>query len=389
MEATSQPSISISHSNEPEAPVVEKVQDLSEEIVLEQDADATSSKQLFDLKTAQKDFVKRLEGKVPLKIQATWQKGQVSCPELNLTCSLPPKLTYSAEAKPCRSFYAPLILAAASFCQKFYEQAKIEEIQVESIKATASSEVNANAFYRRIHDWDSRDPWKTIDLDVNVQTDASQEELEAIAAHVMESESPTKELLEEHFCVEVNLEVDEVEETTPVFSIENFCNVSEYKRIGEGDDTNILQKQSVSCTLEQGVLQIETDNGISFPLSTAETVPLGKTSDGNPTPVQAFLFDCLALYMQTFILRMASRGHALHSLTGTFSTIMNNGVKDYDDGLEPSVFSVLGGEISLQVKSDADNTSVDNAFQEAQDMAPTYLALSGAIEIDLAITKTD
>jgi hypothetical protein len=114
-------------------------------------------------------------------------------------------------------------------------------------------------------------------------------------------------------------------------------------------------------------------------------VPVGCAADGNPTPIEAFFFGCLAFYMHTYVMRLALKGFGVHSIEGTFSTVLNNGVKDYDDGLDPFVFSLLGGNIFLDIKSNASKIEMEKTFLETQDMAPTYLATSGAIDIDVVV----
>ena len=325
---------------------------------------------------------KKLE-KVPINITASWDKGVIHCHELNLSSQTesigPPASAVSS--------HAPLVLAAASFCQEFHEKATKEGITITSLRATATSEANLTAFYDRFHDRDANEPWKSIDMTVEVESDVSQEELQFMAEKVQKT-APSQELLREHFCIEVQLQVDTLEEEE-VQAIGDYCDVETYREICLEKST-VLEEQTVTCTYstEEGnpVFQIQVGDTV-FPLSATETVPLGATVDGNPTPVQAFFFGSLAYYMHTFVMRLALKGYGLNSLSGTFKTTMNNGVKNFDDGLDPTVFSILGGDIRLDVKSDASKLEVEKAFLETQDMVPTYLATSGLIEINLDMKK--
>lgn len=319
--------------------------------------------------------------KIPLNISASWVKGELQSSQFDLT---------SPEGSRVMQTHGPLLLAASSFCQTFLDKAKEQYIEVKDMQAKATSQVDASAFYRKDYDNDARDPWKAIDLQVKVDAEgASHMEIQMLAKQVLNQQCPTKELLEDHFAVAVALTVDTYDkEETPMDLISNYTNLERYNVIAKTNETAV-QPQSLTCTYDaEGdypVFFIDVGDDISFFLSASETVPVGKTPDNLPTPVQAFLFGCLSYYVECFVMRLGVRGYSLMSLEALFKTTMNNGVKDYDDGLDPFVFTLMGGKIELDVKSDASEEVVEKAFLEAQIMAPSYLALSGSIDINLDI----
>lgn len=317
--------------------------------------------------------------KIPLDIQASWSKGVISSTQMDLT---------DVEASKMLSTHGPLFLAATSFCQTFLEKAKETGIEVEDLQAVAtSSEVNLLAFYRKDHDQDASDPWKSIDLKVSVHADAPQEELQMLADEVLRKQCPIKELLQDHFSCAVELTVNTYA-GEKMQKIEDHYNVERYKVIGKTAEETAIKLQKLTCTYDPEEALFFVDVGEeSLIVSASETVPVGEAPDNLPTPVQAFLFGCLSYYVETFVMRLGLMGYGLKSLDASFQTTMNNGIKDYDDGLDPFVFSLLGGKFHLDVKSDADEEVVQKAFLEAQIMAPSYLALAGSIDIDLEIEK--
>ena len=258
---------------------------------------------------------------------------------------------------------------------------------MEDLQAVASADVNLLAFYRKDHDQDASDPWKKIDLKVSVDADASQEELKMLADQVLRKQCPIKELLEDHFCVAVDLTVDTYTDE-PMQKIEDHYNVERYNVVAKTAEETAKKFQKLTCTYdsEESVFFVDVGEE-SILISAKETVAVGETPDKIPTPVQAFLFGCLSYYVETFVMRLGLKGYGLKSLDASFTTTMNNGVKDYDDGLDPYVFSLLGGKIHLDVQTDADEEIVQKAFLEAQTMAPSYLALAGSIDVGLDIEK--
>jgi len=314
------------------------------------------------------------EEKVPLQIQAVFDNGHFRSPDVPLTPAVAEVL----------SSHAPLVLATSSFCHAFAQECEKQYVTLSSLKASARCNANLTAFYSGVdHDRDARDPWKTIELQVEAEADVSQAELQMMAKDVLKK-CPTNELLKEHFCVTVSLDIDTTDKDLQ--RIDQCYDIDIY-RVNEMDKCLVDSDQFMSCVYKEDVMELKSD-GVVFELSTQETVPVGHVStNGLFTPVQAFLFGCLCFYMETFTMRMAVQEHAFHTLEGTLKTTMNNGVKDYDDGLDPLAFSMLGGKLHLNVISDAPKPKVEKAFRETQFMAPSYLVLAGRADIAVAVQK--
>ena len=320
--------------------------------------------------------------KLPLKLKVAWKKGDFRSKQLSIDGPDVSKLLITN---------GPLVLVAASFCQTFLTKAKEQGIHVDSIEADASGECNSTAFYQKDHDRDAKDPWKSIQLKVAIEADASPKELQKLAKKVLKL-YPAKELLHDHFPVQVDLNTPGLE--TDVKKISDYVNMDYYIAASKMRDS-VIKRQHLTCVYDASddddvpLLHIIAGD-ISLSLSALETVPVGSTPESLPTPVHAFLYGLLAYFMETFVMRLGTTGYGIKSLEGTFKTVMNNGVKDYDDGLDPLVFAMEGGNLKLEVKSDAPREILNRAFLEAQSMAPSYLALSGSIDVQLAsVEKLD
>lgn len=319
--------------------------------------------------------------KVPVKIEANWENGQIQSSS-TVFREIPAKIV---------GMRGPLLLAATSFCQMFIRTTKKKNIRLNFMQVDATSEANLTAFYRPDFDLVAGQPWSTIQLKVTVDAEASGEDLQKLADRILHKANPIKELLNEHFEVDVKLDVDKAE-PDQVTKITSRHDIPAYIAMGKDVEEIAHQRQSLTCYYyapeddDPPVLDIEV-HGATFSLSAHEGRPVGGTSDGLPTPVQAFLFASLALFMKTFVMRLGLLDVGLKSLEGVFFTIMNNGVKDVDDGLDPTIFTLVGGSIKLRVVHDSTTEKVRKAFLETQSMSPSYLALTGTVDVTLDLTK--
>jgi hypothetical protein len=223
--------------HENEEGTIEEVKNSIKEV---EEAIQNAAKALHEEKT--EDASEDAPKKIPIEIVAAWNKGAIHCSMLNISSHFPPE--ESDDTKGASSYmasHAPLILAASSFCQLFVAEATKQCIEIKSLHATASGEADLTAFYRRLYSLRAKDPWKSIRVTVKVDADASLQELQMLAAQV-EMQAPSKELLKEHFCVEVSLQIDTVDEDV---QIDECLNIEKYKEISSGEDLVLFP--NLSC----------------------------------------------------------------------------------------------------------------------------------------------
>lgn len=313
--------------------------------------------------------------KVRLTVTAHWQDGVIQSKD------------YPSLPELCGT-HAPLLIAAASFCQLFVEKASEDDgITIQTLKVTAQSTCNQTAFYRN----DRQEPWKEIDLSVQVQANSSSEtELRMLQETVLKNYA-AREINDEHFPLEVGIQVDDISDTGAVVpNIKSKVDDYEYyKTMGNGSDP-IVNEQTVVCVWDSAnpdVIATTFDDTVTIELSSHENVNIGETPGNRPTPIYAYLYGVLSQFMTTMVMRLAHRDVGLEKFTGTLYTILMNGNKNYDDGLDPLVFDIHGGKIDLDIVGDASADKVRFAFLEAQSMTPTYLAASGCVDTNCQLTK--
>lgn len=313
---------------------------------------------------------------VRLTVTSQWENGVIRSKD------------YPSLPEQCGS-HAPLLIAAASFCQLFIEKSAEEYITVKSLKVMATSTCNMTAFYRKEHDRDANEPWKEIQLHVHVETDTSNQELQMFKDMIMKRYA-AREVNDEHFAIEVAIQVDDILDTGAIVpKIKPIVNYDYYETIGNGSHS-ILNEQKVVCAWKSSQSEFITttfDDSVTIELSSQENVNIGETIGHRPTPVHAYLYGVLSQFMTTMVMRLAHRDLGLEKFTGTLYTILMNGNKNYDDGLDPTVFDLHGGKINLDIVGDASAEKVQFAFLESQNMTPTYLAASGCVDTKCRLTK--
>lgn len=285
--------------------------------------------------------------------------------------------------------HAPLLMAAASFCQLFLEKAPAEYMTVSKLQVIATSTCNMTAFYRKEHDRDAADPWNEIELQVLVEANTSQAELQMFKDSILQNYA-AREVNDEHFPLEVGIQVDDIRDTGAVVpKIKPTVDYDYYEVMGNSSDS-IRNEQKVVCAWDSqtpDVIVTTFDDTVTIMLSSHENVNIGDTPGNHPTPIYAYLYGALSQFMTSMVMRLAHRDLGLESMKGTLYTVLMNGNKNYDDGLDPTVFDIHGGKIDLDIKGDASADKVQFAFLEAQAMTPTYLAASGCIETNCRLTK--
>ncbi|GAX09528.1 hypothetical protein FisN_16Lh221 [Fistulifera solaris] len=314
--------------------------------------------------------------KVRLTVAAQWDDSVVHSSDY---ADLPPE---------CGT-HAPLLIAAASFCQLYVENALAMGTTIQRMHVTAKSKCNMTRFYRKAYDRDSSDPWKEMELNAQVEADMPEDDLQWHKDAILKKYA-AREVNDEHFTIEVGIQVDDVTDTGAVVpKIKSRVDYDSYEAIANGTDP-IEKEQKVVCLWEAtkpDVITTTFDGDVTTELSSQENVNIGETPGNLPTPIYAYLYGILSQFMTSMAMRMASRDMGLEKFTGTLYTILMNGNKNYDDGLDPLVFDINGGKINLDIVGDASADKVRFAFEEAQSMTPTYLAASGCIDTNLELSK--
>lgn len=311
--------------------------------------------------------------KVRMTVAAQWEGSVVQSSD------------YPSLPEQCGT-HAPLLIGAASFCQLFVENALETGTTVKRMHVTAKSTCNMTRFYRKE---DSSDPWKEIELNALVEADILDDELEWHKDSILKK-YPAREVNDEHFTLEVEIQVDNISDTGAVVpKIKPRVDYDYYEAMEKGTDL-IEKEQKVVCAWDAekpDVITTTFDDAVTIELSSKENANIGETPGNLPTPIYAYLYGVLSQFMTSMAMRLAHRDLGVEKFTGTLYTILMNGNKNYDDGLDPLVFDIHGGKIDLDVVGDASVDKVRFAFEEAQTMAPTYLAASGCIDTNCQLTK--
>ena len=314
--------------------------------------------------------------KVRLTVAAQWKGSVVESSD------------YPSLPEQCGT-HAPLLIAAASFCQLYVENALDMGNTVTKMQVTAKSTCNMNRFYRKEYDRNTADPWKEIELNAQVEADISNDEIQWHKDSVMKKYA-AREVNDEHFTVEVAVQVDDISDTGAVVSkIKPRVDYDYYEALSKATD-DIEKAQKVVCVWDAekpDVITTTFDDEVTIELSSKENMNIGETPGNLPTPIYAYLYGVLSQFMSSMAMRLAHRDLGMEKFTGTLYTILMNGNKNYDDGLDPLVFDIHGGKIDLDIVGDASADKVRFAFDEAQSMTPTYLAASGIIDTNCQLTK--
>lgn len=285
--------------------------------------------------------------------------------------------------------HAPLLIAAASFCQLYVENALDMGSTVKQMQVTAKSTCNMTRFYRKEYDRERADPWKEIELKAQVEADILDDELQWHKDAILKKYA-AREVNDEHFALEVAIQVDNISDTGAVVpKIKSLVDYDYYEALSNGTDL-IEKEQKVVCAWnaeKPDVITTTFDDEVTIELSSKENMNIGETPGNLPTPIYAYLYGTLSQFMTSMAMRMAHRDFGMEKFTGTLYTILMNGNKNYDDGLDPLVFDIHGGKIDLDIVGDASTEKVRFAFEEAQAMTPTYLAASGIVDTNCQLTK--
>jgi len=317
---------------------------------------------------------------IPIEIEATWEKGVVTAPNLGMVAHAPPQVAVEPKVPSVLS-YCPLMVAG-SYSQVFMMQAAEKDFDFESFNTLSSATMDMTSFFRPDY---GQNPWSVgVTMQVKIKGSQSQKDIDDLAQKARQR-CPAVEVLEKNFPVLVNVSGKEVD----IEDDEQYYNIQKYNALASSEQPVIVEQSSSGqwycrneCMEHPGALMqiFDTIENIGIPVSQEPPIGPGRY----PSPIQAWFFGALAFQMHTIAIRLAVRNHLIQSFTCTLKTTINKrkgmGVDEIDAKAFPS-----RGLIELSIESNAPLAEVRQAVQESTRMSPSFLGMAGEIPTNVNV----
>jgi uncharacterized OsmC-like protein len=329
----------------------------------------------------------RFAANCPVVIHATWEKGVVKDSTGRIVCHPPPEIAKGEPQHPSMNSYCPLM---ASGCVALITMCRAAEqdMQFDSFEFNMSHEADISCFYKKSAS--GVNPWKDgIELNITFKGQETQEQVKEVI-DLADSQCPSSEIMRREFPVEVaDMKGRKVKMTDKTV----YYDMDKYKQLSEQAEPVMIQQSSKGtwfCRNESkefpGALmqyELPSDGHVKLPVSHEKPFASGTYA----TPVELCFFGGLSSYMHTVAVRLYVRGYLIKRIKGTFKTAMNKRMVMGVD--EPRYIFLMGGEIELEIESDAPDEVLYQVQWEATEMSLTYVNWSNRVPVQINVRKQE